>query len=218
MAIQPRPKSAFVRIDRIEARNRGRRVLVLSDGREIEVSAATVDEAGLSEGMAAAEQKIKELGATDDAEAIHAAALRLLRVRARSERDIRTRLRQKDFPPEGIEAEITRLRNVGLLDDAAFAEAFVEERTRRSPRSARMLRQELSVRGVSPGIAGSSTADVDELALATDIARSQLRKRQPSTYDQFIEKAGPFLTRRGFGYDVAKGALRRAWDDARSES
>jgi regulatory protein len=188
---------------------------LLDDGREIEVAAAAVDEAGLTEGMAAAEQKIQELGETDAAEKIHTAALRLLRVRARSERDIRTRLRQKEFAPDAVDAEIARLRNVGLLDDTAFARAFVEERSRRSPRSARLLRQELSVRGVSAGVATASTEGLDEPALATEIATAQLRKRQPRTFDEFVERAGPFLTRRGFSFDVARGALRRAWDEAR---
>lgn len=218
MAIEPRPRSAFVRIERIEARGRGRRAVLLDDGREIEVSAAAVEEAGLAAGMAAAERKIAELGESDDSERIHTAALRLLRVRARAERDLRMRLRQKDFDAAAIDAEIARLRNVGLLDDSAFAEAFVEERTRRSPRSARMLRQELSVRGVSPGVAAASTAEVDEVALATEIALGQLRKRHPFTFDEFIEKAGPFLNRRGFGFDVARTALRRAWDEARREA
>ncbi len=106
MSIEPRPKSAFVRIERIEPRSRGRRALLLNDGREIEVSAEEVDASGLSAGMAAAESKIKELGETADADRIHTAALRLLRVRARSERDLRTRLRQKDFAPDEVDAEI----------------------------------------------------------------------------------------------------------------
>ncbi len=188
--------------------------MLLGDGREIEVSAAEVDAAGLSAGMAAAEGKIKELRKATDEDRIHTAALRLLRVKARSERDLRTRLRQKDFSAEEVDTEIARLRNVGLLDDAAFAAAFVDERTRRAPRSTRLLRQELSVRGVPQGVALASTSEIDEVALATELALSQLRKRQPASYDEFIAKAGPFLTRRGFAFDVARTALRGAWDDS----
>jgi len=51
-----------------------------------------------------------------------------LAVRQRSRRELERRLVQAGFDPDAVEAELVRLEEVGLIDDAAFAAALVESR------------------------------------------------------------------------------------------
>src|SRR5687768_11641733 len=53
-------------------------------------------------------------------------ALRLLALGPRSERDLRDRLRRRGLRRSAIDAAVERMRELGYLDDAAFARSFVE--------------------------------------------------------------------------------------------
>lgn len=208
----------FVTIDRIESRPHGQKAVVLGDGREITVASEAVEESGLRPGMAAAPRLIESLEARGDDARVHQAALRLLRYRARNERQLRSRLLDKGFAAADVDLEIERLRQVGLVDDRAFAEAFVEERSRISPRSRRLVQMELTAKGVSRDVALESAAAIDDATLATELAGRRLRGMAQPSFDEFVTRVGPYLRRRGFGYEVALNAMRQTWNEARDGS
>jgi regulatory protein len=87
--------------------------------------------------------------AIDDPEAVLAAAFRFLEARARSVVETRRRLAEAGYRAELIEGTLNRLREIGLLDDEAFARAWVESRDRARPRGEIALRRELRLRGVA---------------------------------------------------------------------
>ncbi len=87
--------------------------------------------------------------AIDDPEAVLAAAFRFLEARARSVVETRRRLAEAGYRAELIEGALDRLREIGLLDDEAFARAWVESRDRARPRGEIALRRELRLRGVA---------------------------------------------------------------------
>ena len=80
------------------------------------------------------------------------AALRFLEARARSESEVRRRLGQAGYRSELVDGAITRLVELGVLDDEAFARAWVESRDRARPRGERALRRELSLKGVDRAV------------------------------------------------------------------
>jgi regulatory protein len=84
----------------------------------------------------------------DDPEIVFAAAARFLEARARSVGEVRRRLTQAGYRAELVEGAIRRLADLGMLDDEAFAQAWVESRDRSSPRGERALRQELALKGI----------------------------------------------------------------------
>ncbi|MFH0750297.1 MAG: regulatory protein RecX [Chloroflexota bacterium] len=112
--------------------------------------------------------------AVDDAAAVVDAAARFLEARARSVGEVRRRLRDAGYRADLIEGAIERLTDLGMLDDAAFARAWVESRDRARPRGARALRDELRRKGVraqdveaalAAREASSTGMDEDDLAL-----------------------------------------------------
>ncbi|GIW13003.1 MAG: hypothetical protein KatS3mg062_0442 [Tepidiforma sp.] len=191
---------------------RGRlRIVTLSDGRELVFSEEACERAGVAEGMPAEPELLERLEIEERRANAHEAALRLLDARPRSEHEMRTRLALRGFDPDTIAFEIERLRNAGLLDDARFARAWVEDRKRVSPRGSAMLRYELLGRGIDPEAAAAAIDGIDDLELATALALQRGRRYLGRPHEEFLAKVGGFLRRRGFDYRVTSEALRVAW-------
>lgn len=93
--------------------------------------------------------------AVDDATVVLDAGLRFLEARQRSVAEVRRRLVTAGYRSELVEGTIARLLELGILDDAAFAAAWVASRDRAHPRAARALRSELIQKGLSAEVIAS---------------------------------------------------------------
>jgi regulatory protein len=139
-------------------------------------------------------------GAVEDPATVLDAAARFLEVRPRSIDEVRRRLRDAGYREELVQSAIDRLVDLGILDDAAFARAWVESRDRARPRGARALRDELRRKGV-PGAdveaalaareAAAQGGDAGEAAHAAD----EDRRASSRTSDE--EAAARLIARRG---------------------
>lgn len=135
------------------------------------------------------------------------AGLDALAVRPRGVAELRLRLRRRGFEPEAVEAAITRLGELGYLDDRAFATFWIENRRQHRPRSARLITAELRQKGVSTE--SIDLGDWDEAEAARDAAERWLRGHRggdPATRER---RLGQFLSRRGFGHSAIRAILRR---------
>jgi regulatory protein len=104
------------------------------------------------------------------------------------------------------------LQDVGLLDDEAFARYWVEQREAFKPRSHLALRQELQQKGVDRAIIEAALRDVDQTAAAQQAAAKQARRYTHLTEDEFRNKLGGFLQRRGFHYEIIKQVIDELWE------
>ena len=86
--------------------------------------------------------------AVDDPAVVLEAAARFLEPRARSVAEVRRRLTGAGYRADLVDGVIERLLEFGMLDDEAFARAWVESRDRARPRGERAIRQELGLKGV----------------------------------------------------------------------
>ena len=142
-------------------------------------------------------------------EALYAYGLRLLTYRARSEREVRDRFQQRGAPAELADAAVARLKEGGLLDDAAFSQAWVDSRRRASPRGSRLLKHELAGKGVPrETIETTLGQEVDERALALAAAAKKARALAGEPAPAFVRRLTDFLLRRGFDYEVASSVVR----------
>src|SRR6266567_1265250 len=87
-------------------------------------------------------------------------AVRFLAQRPRSEYEVRQRLRRAGVDEALVDGVLGQLRQHQLLDDAVFAQYWVEQRQTFRPRGARLLRAELAHLGVERSAAQSATAEV----------------------------------------------------------
>jgi regulatory protein len=145
-------------------------------------------------------------------------ALRFLAQRPRSEQEVRRRLQRAGTDAAAIETVLERLRQHALVDDAAFAEYWVEQRQTFKPRGTRLLRAELRQHGIEATAA--EAAAQTSAASATDDAYRAARKRarQLSSADEraFKSRLAQFLARRGFDWETISVAVNRLWEEIRS--
>jgi regulatory protein len=154
-----------------------------------------------------------------------AAALRFLEARQRSVAEVRRRLTGAGYRAELVGGAIERLTELGMLDDAAFASAWVESRDRARPRGERALRSELAQKGIERSTAddalaeraaGDPEADADAARrLLERHARSLERVADPRARRQ---RAYALLARNGFSPDIASAVARSHTDPDNSES
>jgi len=89
-----------------------------------------------------------ERAEVDDPQVVLEAAARFLEARSRSVTEVRRRLSSVGYRPDLVDGAIVRLLDVGVLDDEAFARAWVESRDRARPRGERAIRDELRLKGI----------------------------------------------------------------------
>ncbi|MEU7767430.1 recombination regulator RecX [Nocardia sp. NPDC049190] len=140
------------------------------------------------------------------------ACLRLLAVRARSRAELAQRLAAKGYSPEVSEQALDRLADVRLIDDAAFAEQWVNSRHTVSGRGKQALAQELRRKGVAQSDAASALAaitDDDEEVRAAELVRRKLRSgTRDLDRDKTIRRLVGMLARRGFTQSTAYRVVR----------
>lgn len=135
------------------------------------------------------------------------ACLRLLAVRARSRAELAQRLAAKGYSADVSERALDRLGEVGLVDDAAFAEQWVHSRHTFSGKGKQALAQELRRKGVAQSDAAAAldaiTSD-DEEVRAAELVRRKLRSLpRDLDQDKTIRRLVGMLARRGYGQSTA---------------
>lgn len=160
------------------------------------------------------EEKIAALKAENEREMVYQRALRFLSVRARSAQEVRQNLQKHGVPVTLIEETLERLQRAGLVDDLAFARAWVENRTEFRPRAPAILRMELRRKGVAEDIIQTILQGMTDVeALALDAARRQVRRLRGLPRREFYRKLSGFLARRGFSYEMIPSVCAQVWDE-----
>ena len=142
-----------------------------------------------------------------------AAAMRLLSYRPRSESELRQRLARRGAPADLVDGAISRLRELGLVADAAFARAWVDGRSRLSPRGRRLLRRELQAKGIDGEAAREALGQLDDEDTALRAAERRADAMRGLPYPEFRRRLGDFLRRRGFDSATVRRTVERLWQD-----
>lgn len=186
------------------------RVSVFIDGTfAIGIARDVADAFGLHKDQMLDEALLANLMARNFVHKATTTALNLLSYRPRSEGEIRRELQQGKYPDSTIEQVLARLRDWHYVDDADFAQRWIENRSAHRPRASRLLAQELKAKGIQPEITAEAIAeaDIDEASDALALARQ--RSRQLHELDPQVRerRLTGFLARRGYGFDVIRATL-----------
>lgn len=146
-------------------------------------------------------------------EAARLICLRLLAAGPRTRAQLFGALRRRRVPEDTAAAVLDRFAEVGLIDDAAFARAWVETRHHGRGLGRRVLSAELRRRGIEAESVRVAVGTIDaEQELAT--ARRLVEKRLPGTRGRppatRIRQLVGMLARKGYPADVAYRAVREA--------
>jgi regulatory protein len=154
--------------------------------------------------LSAAELKdFKKLSVDDKA---YGNTLRYVALRSRSQWELRDYLHRKQVEEPTAEKILNKLRELGFVDDTAFASRWVENRRLLKPISTRRLVQELKQKRVSETII-KAVIDNDETDEVEALRQLVEKKRGLSKYRDNQLKLMQYLARQGFSYDDIKTVL-----------
>lgn len=193
----------------------GKRVNVYLDG-AFAFALAKVLAAGLHRGQRLDAAAVAGLVTADAIEQGVNRCLGLIARRPRSRRELDDYLRRRDMEPPLREAVLGRLGQRGLVDDAGFAQAWVENRSAFRPRSRRALAAELRRKGVGGESAAQALAAVDDESAARTAAHSYARRLRGLERREFFQRLLGYLGRRGFTYEVARPVVTEIWREVES--
>lgn len=177
------------------------------------VSAMVVAEAGLHVGQRLSSEDVEKLRDAETYARSLNSALRFLNQRPRSEAEVRARLRRYGYDPEIVERVISRLKELKLVDDLAFAQFWRENRENFRPRSRRLIDLELRQKGVDAETIAEATAGVDDELSAYRAAQRKTKSLTGLDYPNFRKRLGAFLKQRGFTYEVINQTIERVWQE-----
>jgi regulatory protein len=141
--------------------------------------------------------------------------LRALTGTAKTRKQLAELLAKKDVPVEAANAVLDRFTEVGLIDDAAFAAAWVTSRQSGRGLARRALASELRAKGVDGEVAAAAVAEVDPQD-EWDSARRLVERKVPSMrrLDRVTaeRRLMGMLARKGYGGGLAGYVVREALD------
>ena len=152
--------------------------------------------------------------AVDDPAVVLEAAARFLEARSRSVDEVRRRLTTAGYRADLIDGAIARMTELGMLDDEAFARAWVESRDRARPRGERALQNELRLKGIDRSVVDlvleERRTTEDTTAVPDRVAAERLMAKHARTLDRITdprrrrERAYALLARNGFDPDTCR--------------
>ncbi|MDI5973070.1 recombination regulator RecX [Streptomyces sp. SL13] len=153
---------------------------------------------------------------SDPEERARAICLRLLTGTPRTRKQLADALRRREVPDDVAEHVLSRFEDVGLIDDAAFAGAWVESRHHGRGLARRALARELRTRGVESGLIDEAVNQLDseqEEQTARTLVERKLASTRGLDRDRRIRRLAGMLARKGYGEGLALRVVRRALEE-----
>ncbi len=139
--------------------------------------------------------------------------LRMLTAAPRTRAQLAAALRQRGIPDETAAAVLGRFSEVKLIDDAAFAAAWVESRHHGRGLSGRALAAELRHRGVPSEDIKAAVSGLDprqEIATARGLVERRLASTRGQPLNARIRRLTGLLARKGYSPAIAYRVVREA--------
>jgi len=200
-----------MRITEIKKQKRGQRVNIYLDGRfgfGITNSALVDFDLFVNKELSAAE--IEEIIKKDQASKALQKCFRWLGIRPRSEKELRDKLKEKQFDPKIINQAIGQIKELGYLNDQEFTRMFIEMK---KSKGRMVIQRELRRKGIDEEIIKNSLAKYyssdEELESALNLAEKKMctYKKLPALKTK--QKLARYLAGRGFNWEIIQEVLHR---------
>ncbi|KPI19874.1 Regulatory protein recX [Actinobacteria bacterium OK074] len=152
----------------------------------------------------------------DPVEQARAICLRLLTGTPRTRKQLADALRKREIPDDAAEQVLSRFEEVGLINDSAFADAWVESRHHGRGLARRALARELRTKGVDSALIDEAVGRLDteqEEATARELVDRKLRSTRGLDRDKRLRRLAGMLARKGYSEGTALRVVRRALEE-----
>ncbi|MFI1304847.1 recombination regulator RecX [Streptomyces sioyaensis] len=149
-------------------------------------------------------------------EQARAICLRLLTGSPRTRKQLGDALRQRGIPEEAAEEVLSRFEDVGLIDDAAFADAWVDSRHHGRGLARRALARELRTKGVDSALIEEAVGRLDsaqEESTARELVDRKLWATRGLDREKRLRRLAGMLARKGYGEGLALRVVKQALEE-----
>ncbi|WP_210576826.1 recombination regulator RecX [Streptomyces sp. GESEQ-4] len=171
---------------------------------------------GEDEGASSSSRAEREEPSGDPVERARAICLRLLTGTPRTRKQLADALRKREIPDDAAEEVLSRFEEVGLINDSAFADAWVESRHHGRGLARRALAQELRTKGVDSTLIDAAVSQLDseqEEATARELVARKLRATRGLDRDKRLRRLAGMLARKGYPEGMALRVVRQALEE-----
>jgi regulatory protein len=142
-------------------------------------------------------------------------AYRYLGRRDRTVAEVRARLEAEQVQAEVTDATVAELQDQGYLDDARYAQRFVEDRRTIDAWGAERIERKLLAVGIDPALIAAALGErgaAEELEAAVAVLRRRFPRVPAGDRDR--DRALGLLVRKGYDLELAYDAVRAYERDA----
>ena len=148
----------------------------------------------------------------EDLKKARATIFRLLKIRLRSEQEIRDKLKLKHFPAKVIEETIGYFQDLTLIDDRQFAQNWIASRLKK-PFGTHRIRLELKTKGIDKDILEDelkkATLECPEFDIVMQLAQKQGSKYRDAPKEKIQQRLYQYLLRRGFSTATVMKVIKK---------
>jgi regulatory protein len=178
----------------------------------------------LRKGDAVTDKLIEQLSGEEEFSTAKNKALRFISRRMRSEYEVRTKLREYEFPTDIIEKVIKYLLEINFLNDLEFAKACTTDLQKNRSAGKRLLFQQLKRKGIAKETIELVLNDIEsatEEILALETANKYFKRfktsRKPIERKDQLRRISQALMRRGFDWSITSKILKQIFKNISDE-
>jgi regulatory protein len=139
-------------------------------------------------------------------------AFRYLNYKPRSEKEVRTKLYQKNISEKTIDEIITVLKDLKFIDDANYAKMYVESKVTLKPEGRRVLKMKLAGKGIEKELSLKTVeenyTEEIEIRKAKDLINKYSKRVKAKNPADKKQKIYRHLLSKGFSFDVISRVLK----------
>lgn len=189
-----------------QKKTRGRVSIYIDDVFSFGITEKLLIDFDLYKGKEVTEKEIAKFKSGDSLAKCMEKAYHFLSYRPRSEQEMTRKLLEK-YDEKTVDDAIEKLKEYNFVDDAEFARMWVNSRM--SSRSKKALSFEMKQKGIFKEIIEEALADIDldkEYEAALELVNKRAKYKGLNRNESY-KKIAPFLSRRGYSYEVIKKVI-----------
>jgi len=192
---------------------------VLFEGMRLTLPIDLIYQSGLRKGDRLTGEMYQQLLIKDSFYRTGESALRLLARRAHSVFELKRKLTAKKFSPELVIPVLDDLKSAGILDDAAFARSFIEEKIIEGKSGTSKIRNALMAKGVARDIIDhfleETISPEEQCETAMTVGKRKLKvllsRNMPE--QKVMQSLYSFLLGRGFSHDLIRDITKELLEE-----
>jgi len=205
-------------ITKIEVQKRNNeRVNIYLDGEyAFSISMELVYKEGLKSKMEIDIDRLRDIADKEGYLKCKSTALKIIEKSYKTEKEMRDKLKQKEYTDNQVEKTIEFLREYNFINDESYVNAYVNDKI--SSRGRQKIKYDLIRKGIDSNLIDEKLSNIDsddEKNTAFNLAKKKYNTIKKSESDSYklSGKLYRFLMSKGYNYEIIKDVVRKVMND-----